>query len=471
MPRPVTLSRRDRHYASRFSYGINRKLAKQIKKAGGGAAWFEQQLRPKKIKDRKADGMRDWYPVLELTPDQLLKGEKFSAFRDLGRWTIHRRVHSKHQLHELMVEFWSNLLHVPIQSNDAGLHREAYDRMIRKYALKRFDKMLYAAVTHPAMGLFLDNATSTKDAPNENLGREVLELHTVGVGNYSERDVKNSARLLTGYQVVFYPSVDRRYNPEVHYVGKIKVMDFVHANRNPNGRPATKAYLKYLAHHPATARRIARRLCVRFVSDEPSRDLVRTVARAYTRHNTKIKPTLRALVQHPEFMKSKRSKVRTPMDDCMATIRALAPKVDRPTGDGSFANVVLYATESNGMGPYDWAGPDGYPETNPTWSTPGRVLNAMSMHRSLAAGSYRAGVTYKEHTYWLPAVLPKKFKKVINYASKKLHGRKAKKAVRKAVAIRTGIPLKTMVTADQMTEAVVQKILATLLDSPAQMIR
>jgi Protein of unknown function (DUF1800) len=474
MPKPVTLKRRDRHYATRFSYGVNRKLAKQIKKSGGGAAWFEKQLKPKKIKDKKADRIESWFPSLDRSPQELWADREpefgYSVKEDLGRLTMLRRIYSKRQLHEIMVEFWSNLLHVPIDTDDAWMYRVEYDKMIRKRAFKRFDKMLQASITHGAMGLFLDNAYSTKDAPNENLGREVLELHTVGVGKYSEADVKASANLLTGYRIDLSDPINERYEPDAHYVGRIKVMDFVNSNSSADGRAATKAYLKYLAHHPATARRIAHRLCVRFVSDDPSRDLVRTVARAYTRNKTKIKPTLRAMIEHPDFAKSKRKKVRTPMEDCVGTLRALKPKIAQPSGDESFANQLLYVAKNNGMSPYDWGGPDGYPETSLAWSTPGRVLDAMVLHRSLVAGSYGDGVTFQEYGEWLPA-LPASYKKVINRMSKILHGRKASKNARKAVAIRTGIKLKTKVTSDQMTELVIQQILSTLLDSPAQMTR
>lgn len=470
------LSAKEHHYLSRFTYGYSRKAAKQVKKKGGAEAWFDSQLKPKKVKDKRGDKVTKWYPALRYSPAQLVQRDRngvqggWEVMQDLGRMTMMRRVHSSRQLHEIMVEFWSNLLHVPIETDTAWMYRVSYDKMIRKHAFKRFDKMLIAATTHGAMGLFLNNASSTKDAPNENLGREVLELHSVGVGKFTERDVLHSSRLLTGYRIDLWPDLHERYETGDHYVGRIRVLDFVNSNSSADGRAATQAYLKYLAHHPHTAKRIAKRLCVRFVSDDPSKDLVRTVARAYTKNNTKIKPTLKAMVSHPEFKKAKREKIKTPMEDTMGTLRALRPSVAKPRNPddygNDFGNSVLWVARSNGQSPYDWPGPDGYPETNPPWSSTGRVLNSMSFHRGMAAGWYGdSGLKYREYTEWLPA-LPASFKKVINEISQDLHGRKASKNTRKAISIRTGIAGSTRVTSEQMTEIVVQQILLTLLDSP-----
>ncbi|MGL5810783.1 MAG: DUF1800 domain-containing protein [Nocardioides sp.] len=477
MPKPVKLSAADQHFVNRFTYGYSRATAKQVKKAGGGRQWFEQQLTPKNIKNNRAKKLREWYPSLKGTPQQLWQrreADGYSLPDNLARLTIQRRIQSKAQLHEIMTEFWANLLHVPIGHEEAYAFRVAYEKMIRRNALKRFDKMLYKATIHGAMGLFLDNAYSTKDAPNENLGREVLELHTVGVGHYTEKEVKASTRILTGWRIDMYDqngaNINQRYEPEVHDTKRVSVLDFRAKNANPDGRKLTKKYLKYLAHHPLTAKRIAQRLCVRFVDDNPSKDLVRTVARAYTRNKTEIKPTLLAMVNHPEFARARGKKVRTPGEDFIATIRALGPKVQPPANDESFANQLVYYAKNNGQSPYDWGGPDGYPENNKAWSTPGRVLDTMEFHRAMVGSGFTNQVAFKPMDYWRPKKAAK-FRKVINRASRLLHGHKASKKVRKAIAIRTGIALGSQLTPDQVTDQVVQQMLASLLDSPAQMIR
>ena len=122
--------------------------------------------------------------------------------------------------------------------------------MIRKHALGRFSDMLVASARHPAMLAYLDNASSEKDAPNENYARELLELHTVGVGaGYTEAMVASAARLLTGL------SIDDRsmtylYDTSKHATGAVKVLGFTHPNSTPYGEKAAVEYLRYLARHP-----------------------------------------------------------------------------------------------------------------------------------------------------------------------------------------------------------------------------
>lgn len=476
MTSPIKLTAKARHYQSRFTYGPAPASARRLA-ALGPQAWFAEQLQPKRIGDKPGNRLSDWFPDLWHTPTQLVYRDRhggrpsWEVMADLSRWSMLRRAYSKRQLLEVMTEFWSNLLHVPIDDLDAWMFRVDYDRVIRKYALGRFDRMLAATIPHGAMGIYLDNATSTKDAPNENLGRELLELHTVGVGHFDEKDVKNSSRILTGYRVEQWPDLKQWYDAPSHYTGRIRVLDFTHPNRDSDGRKATQAYLSYLAHHPATAKRLARRLCVRFVNDDPSADLVRTVARAYTRNNTAIQPTLLAMVGHREFAKSKGQKVRLPIEDTIGTVRVLRAKSTKPRTDNDFGNALLWVAKDNGQSAFDWPAPNGYPEVSGAWIGPGRVLDSMNFHRSLAAGWWPSeGVRYRRWRFWLPD-LPATFAEVINHVSLLLHNRKAPKSARAALQIRTGIPLTRRLGADDVQEVHVQQILLTLLDSKNHMKR
>ena len=134
--------------------------------------------------------------------------------------------------------------------------------------------MLLASARHPAMMRYLDNASSQKRSVNENYGRELLELHTVGRdAGYTEVDVRNSAYILTGRTV--NRQAQFTYEARRHWTGEVKVMDFT----NPNGDAAAgmdlgDAYVRYLAFHPATATRIAHKLARRFVCDDPPQTLV-----------------------------------------------------------------------------------------------------------------------------------------------------------------------------------------------------
>ena len=247
-----------------------------------------------------------------------------------ARWCLLRRIYSQRQVLESLTEFWEHHLYVPIHDDGVFPYRAQYGKLLREHALGRFDQMLMAAVTHPSMGIALDNAASTKRGVNENLGRELLELHTLGQGNYSEDDVKNSARILTGYRVDMWRTWDAYYDENSHATGAVKVLDFEHPNADPDGRAVTEAYLKYLARHQLTARRIARKLAVRFVCDDPSKALVDRLAKVYLDNDTAIKPVLMALVDSEEFKRSVGVKVRTPTDDVVATYRVLGAKIGRP---------------------------------------------------------------------------------------------------------------------------------------------
>ena len=337
---PTTLRKADRHLVRRFSFGLTPALAAEVKAAGGSRKWFEKQLLPGRVADRAGDAVNSWFPSVRRSPANIFARNNaeieyvWEVAVDFSRWTMSRRIHSKRQVHEVMTDFWSNLLNVALFHDDAQFYRMEYDRVIRAHALGTFEKLLQATITHPAMGLYLDNAYSTKESPNENLGRELLELHTVGVdGGYTEADVKASARILTGYRVdIWWPEFRAFYDRDAHDTDPVRVMGFRHRNASADGRAATKAYLSYLARHPATARRLARRLCVKFVSDTPSASIVNAVTKAYLDSGTAIKPTLRAMVAHRDFDAAPLSKVRMPSEDYVATVRALGIRLKRPTG-------------------------------------------------------------------------------------------------------------------------------------------
>ena len=287
----------DRHLVSRFSYGVTQELAAQVRAAGGAQTWFEKQLAT--AYDGSADGLADWWPDLHLGPQALWDqqvAETRGGYRvmyDYGRRLLVRRLISPRPVLEVMQEFWENLLNVPANGDSQFTWRARYGDVIRKRALGRFDKLLPAAIIHPAMLIYLNGANSTKDHPNENLARELLELHTVGVGAFDEDDVKAAARILTGYRID-----DRKTGPSPTTAGP-RHREGAGARLHPpptrrrDGRAVTAEFLRYLARHPKTARRIARRLAIAFVSDDPPPALVERLAKVYLANGTAIKPVLR----------------------------------------------------------------------------------------------------------------------------------------------------------------------------------
>jgi uncharacterized protein (DUF1800 family) len=470
----------DRHLVKRFSWGLTPELVADVHRAGGGLAWFEQQLKPARIPDPAAQEINSWYPWLRRPAKQVFD-EDMSGVRnawdsvtDLSRWTVARRIASNRQLFEVMVDFWSNLLNVTLFHDDALFWRADYDRVIRAHALTSFEKLLQAAITHPAMGLFLDNAFSTKDSPNENLGRELLELHTVGVdAGYTEDMVKASARMLTGYRAqVWGGHFLAFYDPKRHDTQPVTVLGFHHPNSDPDGRKATLAYLSYLARHPATAERLARRLCTKFVSDQPSDAIVQAVASAYSSHGTAIGPTLRALVTHPDFAAAAGKKVRTPTEDYVASVRALGIKLLRPKTGESFANNMYWQYSDLGQAPYEWPAPNGYPEVDAAWATAGRVLTSFTMHRDLAARWWPTEeARFPAWSSLLPA-MPSTLEHVVSTVALRTMGEKPAPATLDGIARLLGISLTTRLDKDDALDYwTIRGILSSLLDSPLHMHR
>jgi len=415
-PTPIApgtmLAPADRHLVSRFSYGIDTTLADQVNAAGGAAAWFERQLLAG-TSDPATNDVKGWWPSLSRTPTELWTRQVqeveggWEVMADYARYLLARRMRSSLTVRDVMTEFWENHLNVPVNGDAQFLFRSAYGDVIRTFALGRFSDLLTAAVTHPAMLVYLNAAVSTAAHPNENLGRELLELHTVGRGQYGEADVKASARILTGYRVDMWNTWAVGYRTQDHYVGPVSVMGFSDANASGDGRATTAAYLSYLAHHPATAQRLARKLAVKFVNDNPSQALVDQLAQVYLANDTAIAPVLRALVASSEFAASAFAKVRNPCEDLVATYKALGVEVSPPTwprNNSSAESAMLWQAGNLGDMPHVWPRPDGAPIDNASWSSPSRILASLDLHYTMSGGWWpTAGMVRPSTTDWLPA--------------------------------------------------------------------
>jgi hypothetical protein len=262
------------------------------------------------------------------------------------------------------------------------------------------------------------------------------------------------------------------YAEEDHWRGPVSVIGFTDPNPSYNGRELTKRYLRYLAKHPVTARRIARRLCVRFVSDDPSNAVVDAVTDAYTQSGTDIKATLRALVAHPEFKAATGDKVRTPTQDAIATYRALGLKVQRPTKEADFAHAMLAQVNSMGQRPYGWVRPDGFPDVADAWTSISRMLGSFRGHWALAGGFWpSSGVQHRTTAEWLPH-LPARFDEVVDHISRTMLARPATAKHQRAVTAFTSIqPFERIRTPADLPDFKLVQLLSVLLDSPAHMTR
>ncbi|MEI2775870.1 MAG: DUF1800 domain-containing protein [Tetrasphaera sp.] len=379
------------HIARRASFAATASLTAEIA-AMTPNAWIDAQLNPSAIPDAACDAMlAEEFPWLALTSKQIsdVTGRKsHKAATLLPRATIARRLLTKRHLLEVVVDVLTSHIYVPVLEAQFVID---FDREVtRKYALGRYSDYLQKALRHPAVLAFLDNASSTKVKPNENLGRELLELFTVGTGNYTEDDVLASAKLLTGHSYS-YASMTYQYVAANHYVGPLKIMGFTTANGTAAGGPAVlTAYLNYLARHPATAKRLCRRLAVRFVSDTPSEALVNSLVKVYLSNGTSIKAVVRALLRHPEFLASAGLKWRTPQEWLTAMYAAAqapyTPVFDYTVNPYAVMKLVTNTLNTCGAAPRGWPTVDGYKDIASAWTTTVSLQQAWQCAETCAWG-------------------------------------------------------------------------------------
>jgi Protein of unknown function (DUF1800) len=397
------------HLLRRTTYGLTPALVAEATKLGR-TGWLEAQLAPGGIRDREGAAVLARFPNLSLSAVEFRQkvdakqADSWDAMFDLGKATLGRAAWSRRQLLEVMVDFWSNHFNVTCPSDDVTETRHGYDATLRAGALGRFADLLVAAATHPAMLRYLNADTSTKRAPNENLGRELLELHTVGVdAGYAERDVLDSARILTGL-TLDWTTITTTFRARDHWTGPVRVLDFSSANALADGQPVVAGYLAYLARHPATARRLAHKLAVRFVADDPPQALVDRLAAVYLKNDTAIVPVLRALFTAPEFFAAQDAKVRRPMEAAVATVRALGLG---PAAKGAPEIEGLYwSLEGQGHQPFAWPQPDGYPDRADAWASSAGVLTRWNITLGIAAGWWPTGFTRRPLRELVPRKLP-----------------------------------------------------------------
>jgi hypothetical protein len=398
-PKPPALSAdRAMHLLSRFSFGATPSSLAYLAKYGASSWWQEQLAVGRAHSGYSAHPtIAASGPLLAQTPAAVRSWLKshgneygWDAMDQLTQVTVGLQTWSPAQLYETVVDFFANHLNVANHNGDLWNTRHTMDRdVIRKYAFGTFSDMLVASARNPAMLQYLNLADSDKDMVNENYGRELLELHTVGL-HYTEADVQNSAKVLTGRKLDQWDQYD--YVPSAHYVGPVEVLGWSHRNAaSDDGQAVGDQYLRYLALHPYTAQNLARKLCIRFVSDTPSATLVATVARAYTANKSAIVPTLEAIFNSSEFWSSRRKKVRRPTENLLATIRILG--INPSHSLVTTLQTLHWMTSDLGQVPLDWAPPNGYPDTAADWRSSGTLLDLWEFHRGLAQGWWTTAFT------------------------------------------------------------------------------
>ena len=460
------------HLLRRATFGATPATLAEATRLGVNG-WLDQQLSPAKISDAACDSLLTRLPLAGAgiaAVRSKLKVHSYDAFKELGRATVARAVWSNRQLLETTVNFFNNVLHVAAPSAGVWDSRSDYDQqVIRKHALGTFADMLKASARHPAMLTYLDNRSSTKAHPNENYARELMELHTVGLV-YTEDEVKAAARLLTGLTVSSAGTYT--YSAAKHATGAVSVLGFQHANATAEGgEAAALAFLDHLAKHPATAARLATRMVVRFVADEPPATLVAKLAKVYLDNGTAIAPMLRALFTSPEFAASVGQKVRTPFEDLTATVRTLglAPEKDGIKALDALYNMLVDA----GNAPLRWAPPNGYPDVAAAWASPSAFLMRCNSHLNLATGWYPSQlVRPADLLKSLVPVLPGTYGALVDALARRLAGTTLPATHTAAVLSVAGkLPTSPLSSSDKSLAGSLPYLIALVLDAPTFSLR
>ncbi len=297
------------------------------------------------------------------------------------RATVLRAMDGHDAFRERLVRFWADHFTVIGQGKGLRFVTTAYvEDAIRPNITGRFADLLKAADMHPAMLIFLDQTSSIgPDSPigkrsgkglNENLAREIIELHTLGVkGAYTQKDVRQFAKLLTGLYYNF--RTGSSFRAAAAEPGAETVL-----GHSYGGGPASVADIEAafddLARHPATARHIATKLAVHFVSDKPDPALVDHVATAFAGSDGDLMATYAALLEHPSAWKNPGEKARQPFDFVVASLRALNVPAQTVAGLDAGKTRLWLAAPMEAMG-QPWQrpnGPDGWPEEMDYWITP-----------------------------------------------------------------------------------------------------
>ena len=394
------------HALNRFTFGPRPGDHARLS-AMGVQAFLDEQLQPEKIDDSVCDraigrfesvfesnaAVADYLKKLpgdgQLANEQTMTEEMFEypekdLLTELTGATVMRATFSRRQLYEVMVQFWTDHFNIDASKGDCRWLKAADDLfVIRRNALGSFTSLVRASALSPAMLWYLDGRTNRRrspaEKPNENYARELLELHTLGVhGGYTQRDVMEVARCLTGWYV---------RSKEFLFKGKVEFhardhddgAKIVLGKEIPSGGGAhdLDRVLEIITNHPSTATFLATKLCRRFIADEPPEASVTATADTFTRTRGDIRATLRTLFATPEFSASAGTKLKRPFNYVISALRAT-----NAASDASPRLIEMLVRM--GHAPFRYPTPDGYPERGSQWM--GTMLWRWNFASALAEG-------------------------------------------------------------------------------------
>jgi uncharacterized protein (DUF1800 family) len=380
--------------------------------------------------------------------DQADRHRSYAALGELQQAKLVRAVESRRQLQEVLVDFWGNHFNIDVTKNLDRIYKVADDRdVIRPHIWGKFRDLLEASAKSPAMLEYLDNASNTvlrvsapphatpapapaaaagapaapaKPAPpskpmphgasNENYGRELMELHTLGVdGGYTQKDVEEVARCFTGW-TIDRPTGQFVFRAKLHDDGEKVVLG--HTIPADGGVQDGETVLDILCAQPACAHHISLQLCQRFVSDDPPTALVDRIAGVFTKSGGDLRAVTEAILTSPEFLSPANfnNKIKSPFEFAVSAVRASASTLGAqepapfeqvvPMAEGMAVfnhRDIRYPGRHDADLSLNWhilkmgeplfacLPPTGYKEVSKAWLTPGGLIERLNFANALTS--------------------------------------------------------------------------------------
>ncbi|GAB4218705.1 MAG: hypothetical protein OHK0012_28710 [Synechococcales cyanobacterium] len=312
------------------------------------------------------------YPDLTVTVPAGERAQPYRAeqSRRWFTWMVEQKLQTRNPIHESMVDFWRDHFVVSFPMHTATTLLE-YEQRLRTHALGDFQELLWAVTTSPAMLRYLDNDRNQRGRLNENYSRELLELFTLGEGNYTEQDIREGARALTGWR-------SRREQN----LNAIPTSFFQRQLHDPNlktylgqtGAWRPEDIVAILANHPGTGRYVGGKLWSAWVYPNPEPQIVERLGAVYLSSQRQIPAVVEAILSSPEFLSDRayRSRVKSPQEFLLGSIRALGVKYE--------PGKVLQSLRLMGHFPYRAPSVKGWPES---WITSTSLLHRLNLAQQL----------------------------------------------------------------------------------------
>ncbi len=370
------------------------------------AAFVDQQLNPGGIDDSNVESRLTAAGLVTLNKSRAQLWaqhgpgapwqERYRPYWETEIATFIRAVYSKRQLVQVLADFWHNHFNTRASESVTASMFVHFDRtVIRNNLLGNFRAMLEDVAQSTGMLYYLDNYTSTNAGPNENFAREIFELHALGAENYLgvqqqnqvpvdgdgrpigyvDADVYEATRCFTGWTYSNDTGLFE-YRDDWHdRFQKTVLGNFLPADGPPQSDGLT--VLDALAEHPGTARHIARKLCQRFISDNPPQEIIDEAAAVFSNNLTapdQLKRVVRKILLSDSFKTTWGEKIKRPFEIASSALRATAANIPF-TFDDDETNTFFYYYDQTGQPLFVWPAPDGYPDTIEDWESPSpRVL-------------------------------------------------------------------------------------------------